>query len=584
MFTNLWVAAHAEEEAPYWGLDLHELKGKIAAIKDKERREVMEFLFGSTLHFARSPTPEASPLFQVSRSLLWGFVGEIPEQLDAVRTERGLPLTSFTLDKEKVEENLKNELIAIIQPPLVDKNSKGRPAGKDPSKKQKSPEEAKAMLEEARQESLARISKQFEAKMVEELDSDYHKHDPVRSRQELTLFGDLIDRLNRKKRTENTGVITGRFSASVSLKLNPRLPKPTQIELAVEDFTEDSLNDLKTTLVELSLLYPKFVFVLLKVYDAEGKLVRLPARTIGDFLTKETELKIVLETGPFIADYEEKMENNFYEDGTFVVVGNSQSHEVFQSHSLSPSNIRFSKMWSDVSSASSQLSAQTNAFIETDVHGLFAYDPFVTALRVEETSFGGKIKTALDLIKGFFVFEKVPKPRSMLLGGELTAEKVWMAANAITYFSKVLLVGKLGLLWVCWNADRATKLLTKTEKGLFERLDNISKQMDKKIHRFNEFLCVKVLKGEANLSSEEQKSPQSLFEFHDDAKSSDLLTLKIVGDTNLELTPEGSFVYRSPSEGGEEPPAYRLLDYHPNIASNLAKELSGFENTLVFPH
>lgn len=581
MFNDLWAAVHGNEEPPYWGLDLDELQTKIGNFEDKERQELLQFLFRSVLHFARCPTPEASPYYEPSRRVLWEIVEGIPDLLDAVRAERSLPPTNFTLDKDQAEENLKNELNAIIQPPPLDKSAKGRPAGRDTSKKQKSPEEAKAMLEEARQEGLIRVTKHFESRVVDGLDAGGLEHGQVQARQEQTLFGDLIDRLNRKKRTENTALITGRYAASVSLHLKPRLPNPTQTDLTADDFTEQSLNDLKTTLTELSLLYPKFIFVLLKIYDGQGKLVRLPAKTISDYLTKETELKIVQEPGPFIPDYEDKMENNFYEDGTFVVVGNSLSHEAFRTHSLSPANVRFSKMWSEVWSAASQLSVQTNAYIDTDVQGLFEYDPFVSALKVDEVIFGGKIKTALDLIKGFFTFEKVLRPRMLILGGLLTPEKVWMAINSITYFSKVVLVGTLGLLWTSWILDPATPLLSDAQRKLFEHFDLIAKQMDKKITSLDEFVCLKVAEGEMSQGTEEHKVPPNVFDYHDEARSADLFDLKLAPGVILESTSDGSFVYRPASEGEEPPSAYRLLDYHPKLSQAFARQIAGFENTLV---
>lgn len=581
MGLRLWETVHAEcGDFPVWDLSLHTLKMRIGELEDASLRDTLEFLWGSVVHFARISAAEASPFWGACRELVGGLADSVPNIMDAVRTEKGLPATTFTLDWQTAAENQQSELQAIMLPPLPDKNGKNKGA-KEPPKKQKTPEEAKALLDEAREESVVRISASLTEPLAALQDADLHTLHPTFGRQEATTFGDLIDRLNRKKRTDDSTISSGRFAVSVAVKLKAGTPA-TQPDFATEDFTEDSLSDLKAVLTEVSLLYPKFVLVLLKIYDSQDRPLTQPGKAIADFLGRETELKIVQENGPFIAEFEDKMENNFFEDGSFVMVGNVWSHPALCKTVVDQSGLTWSKMWSEISASVRQLCAQTNAFVEADADGFFEYDPFASGLKVEERLFGGRVKAALDIIRGFFCVEKTPKPRQLILGGAFTPEKVWMACNTLQYFTKITLAGDLGLLWGVWKLDAHTPLLTAAQKGMFQHLDALAGHCGKKVGYMKRVMCAPVASAEGETNEALNATSESPFRYHDENRTKLCRYLDAGEWKFLQYASDGTFVAKIASENPEEEPiTFPVLDFDPSLAPDTAKSMTEHENTLM---
>lgn len=511
----------------------------------------------------------------IYESLLLEVISSIPDICDQVRTEKGLMPSFFSMDRILMEEQFKQEQVYISNPVSFDKTLKvKKELTKEQQKKIKSPEEVQKIIEETRDEIISRTNQFICDRLSQNLDNTKIEQTLPFQRQEESSFCELVDKITRKKTSENINAASAKILLNVSLKLNARGSANTT-DCSIEDIDSYSLENLKIVLSEISLLYPKMVFVVLSVYSPQGRFYG-PAKCVADYLLKETELKIVQETGPFISDLEEKMENNFYEDGSFVMVGNVFQFPAYNDFIIDEFNLKRSLMWSGVKALGKELSKIGNVCIDCDQNGFFEYFPNTGALTVEEKVFGGKIKSVFEFVKRFFVFEKSGKEKQLILGGKFTETKCLFLLNCLSYFSQIKLLGEIGFHFSIWKNKIENNFIEKKQIDFFSKIDKLADEINARIE-CREFLSVFHSNEENDF--EDLKKNGVLFSFHD-----------LAGVKNLKLDSELKIIktdlenYLITILSATESPSEHLyvIDYASTSDLSALANLDGFGNTLLY--
>ena len=512
----------------------------------------------------------------IYESLLLEVISSIPDICDQVRTEKGLMPSFFSMDRILMEEQFKQEQVYISNPVSFDKTLKGKKElTKEQQKKIKSPEEVKKIIEETRDEIHSRTNQFVCNRLSQNLDNTKIEQTLPFQRQEESSFCELVDKITRKKTSENINAASAKILLDVSLKLKARGVSANTTDCSIEDIDSYSLENLKIVLSEISLLYPKMVFVVLSVYSPQGRFYG-PAKCVSDYLLKETELKIVQETGPFISDLEEKMENNFYEDGSFVMVGNVFQFPAYNDFIIDEFNLKRSLIWSGVKALGKELSKIGNVCIDCDENGFFGYFPNKSALIVEEKVFGGKIKSVFEFVKRFFVFEKSGKEKRLILGGKFTETKCLFLLNCLSYFSQIKLLGEIGFHFSIWKNKIENNFIEKKQIDFFSKIDKLADEINARIECW-EFLSVFHTNAENDF--EDLKKNGVLFSFHD-----------LAGVKNIKLDSELKIIkteldnYLITTVSATESPSQHLyvIDYASTSDLSTLANLDGFGNTLLY--
>lgn len=576
-FTELWRAVHqmeGEEETPYWDLSLAKLSDKIADLS-AEKRADFRVTYETLLHLSRIHNTEASERYKTAKLAVFELIEAIPVQIDQIRAAKSLPASWFSTNKAVNEENQKQDLATAMQTAPLDKTAKVKPGAKENNKKLKTAEEARKILDDCKEEAIQAIKQSICEHLTNDIDPLYVDYNVVFRRLEDTFLSDLVDKISRKIGAESRLVSSNKVLLSIGLRLKGTLSKEQDFD--IKDVDPQSLRELKTVLTEMSFLGPKFIFVLLKVYDVSGRLVSAPGICLFEYLGRESELKVVQESGPFIPDLEEKLENGFYEDGAAIWIGNVGAFPQYQESYFNEHGVKMDKLWTEHLETAKALSSIGNVYVEADKVSFFSYSPILHSLTVGECVVGGEVRKAFELVHKFFVFEKVQKPRRLFVGGEFSDEKVLFLINCVGYFAKVTLVGRFGLLYAMWKLGVANNCLSNRQKTLFGRLQESVKSIDY-------WVQVTVLAGG---SAEDLCLPgegQSVLKFHDAELNPKLQNMAITSEMSILLSPDGLLYITLPNDENSEleaPLPHLIVDYSNATLQPLIDDFAVYENTLL---
>ncbi len=235
-----------------------------------------------------------------------------------------------------------------------------------------------------------------------------------------------------------------------TLKVNRACQKDINTELDINDIKKGSLDELVKILNELSHSNPRLAFLILRIKGRGRAFWQTPVEFVFDYLCRETELHVIHESSPVINDYDEKIENGHYEDGSILFFGNIHSFDNFQESYIDSNSIYVNKLWIDLYYSVTEFSSYASQIIDCDIHELFNYSHMISALKKPIKVFGGPLKDTFEFVSKAFKIDKTSKevPNKLLfIGGKCSDPKIRFILNSRMYFKTIYLTGELGLLY-----------------------------------------------------------------------------------------------------------------------------------------
>lgn len=501
------------------------------------------------------------------------LIDSIPDVIDVIRSEKGIPLSIFSLDKDLNEEKQKQDIAFLLNPTLADKNAKvKKELTKEDKKKQKTPEEITKLFEKCKEETIEKLNEMLFNKMRDTFLDIAIDNIPQFRRCERKNLSELVDKISRKKTSEHINISSSRLLLFASLKVK-NIPIESQ-ELTIEHFDAVSLEDLKNLLQEIFAQYPKLVFLMLK-FEYKDKKCCFSGKCVADYLIKETELKINQESGPFIQNFEEKLENNFYEEGSLIMIDNFAGFKEFDDSYVDEFNLKRSVMWSNIKQAGKELSKIGRILIDTDIDSFFKYSPLPLSVLAEEKILGGKIKVAIDFVKNVFIFEKTQKERLLVLGGKFTEEKCIFLMNSMSFFTKIKLYGKIGLYWnlICCKIEN--NFITPMEKNMILKICKLSNENNKEIE-FCTIFSTLVFSDEGQFES--LKINETPYFLH---SQNELKFIELTSDMKLNRTISGNYIIDKISDNTENTVLNFIVDIHEPLKQQIVNDFAKFSCILM---
>ena len=207
------------------------------------------------------------------------------------------------------------------------------------------------------------------------------------------------------------------------------------------------------------------------------------------------------------------------------------------------------------------------------------------SLLSEEKVFGGTIKAGFEFVKNCFHFDKNPKEKALILGGEFTQEKLYFLFNSLSYFSSVKLFGKIGLLFCLWKLKSASRILENSHVLFFKKLAKFADELNKPISYPDE---VFVYNCETETEFEALKTRADYYGFHENdnvtkVKLNSVLGLNLTNLNNMEVIRNNDQQKKQDEnvENEEKEQKMFLLDFSYPSNRRFAHDFKRFESIIL---
>jgi hypothetical protein len=398
----------------------------------------------------------------------------------------------------------------------------------------------------------------------------------------------LLDKISRKKTTDHTNLQSARVLVNFCLRLKTECQKGPLAELDISDIDQRSLAALVKTLNEIGHTGPRLVFVVLRVRGKGRAFYQSQINFVFEYLCHETELHVVLENELIIPEFEEKLENGSYEDGSIILFGNIHSHEKLQESYVSDQMIFYNRPWIDLLCSSREFADYSNRIVDCDIDGLFRYSPLLAVLGRHHQVFGepicvfgGPIKELVEFTNRAFKTEKVQKDgfnRVLVMGGGFAPVKLKFILNARQVFRSVYLVGELGLLYAAYKHNNAIRQTSEQIKEYFAEFDKLVSESSAEIRYSTSYYLI----------SEDQKAELTFFAGDRRPYSAALQahTLPIIDMSNsdsylfsLNAVNKRQIIATRSTESGTE--SFMILDSTFNLVESILADVSSADSCLL---
>lgn len=291
----------------------------------------------------------------------------------------------------------------------------------------------------------------------------------------------LLDKISRKKTTDHTNLQSSRILVNFTLKLKKTCYKNVRSELDIADVDEKSLEAFIKLLNELGHTGPRLIFVIFRVRGRKHTFYQSQVNFVFEYLCRETELHVVLENDLIIPEFEEKLENGNYEDGSIILFGNVHNYENLQESFVNDQMIYYNRPWIDLLCSTHEFADYSNRIVDCDIDSIFKYSSLLSVLSKPHRVFGqpirvfgGSIKELFEFTTKAFKVEKTPKDglnRILAVGGGYALTKLRFILNARQFFKSIYLTGELGLLYAAYKHNLSIRNMSEDIKEYFSEFD-----------------------------------------------------------------------------------------------------------------
>ncbi len=337
---------------------------------------------------------------------------------------------------------------------------------------------------------------------------------------EEQFLSKLLDKISRKKTTDNTNLQSSRIFANFSLKVKKTSQKNIRSELDITDIDEKSLEAFIKLLNEIGHSGPRLVFVLLRIRGRKGAFYQSQTNFVFEYLCRETELHVILENDLMIPEFEEKLENGNYEDGSIILFGNVHCYESLQESFVNDQMIHYNRPWVDLVCSTAEFAEYSNRIIDCDIEGLFQYSPLISVLGKPHRVFGepikvfgGPIKELVEFTSKAFKTEKTSKEgfnRVLAIGGGFSVIKLRFILNARQFFKTIYLTGELGLLYSAFKHNVNIRQMSENITAYFSEFDRMMADGVAEIKYSSNYYLISEEQKAALMNPDEDRRPYSV--------------------------------------------------------------------------
>ena len=243
------------------------------------------------------------------------------------------------------------------------------------------------------------------------------------------------------------------------LNLDKKEEENKEPELSLADIQQEDLQVLLNSLYILTSKYPKYVLLLITLKQPNGKIVSNNTDFLFEYLNTELETQVVAERGPIIEDFNEKIENEDYEESSVIFIKNYPEFDFYSNEFNDKNNIKRVNLWTPQKLEVERFSRYYDIYIKDRNDGdIWSYNPLHALLTVPKY-IGSELAKGIEFIKksgpNYNEFKnKDCWPKSIVfLGGEFDFRKIEFLIKFINFFDEFVLIGKMGLLFIFSEND-----------------------------------------------------------------------------------------------------------------------------------
>ena len=197
---------------------------------------------------------------------------------------------------------------------------------------------------------------------------------------------------------------------------------------------------------------PKYIYLLIKIENDNGELINCSLNFVKEYLIKEVEFSILNEKGPFLDDFEEKLENDVFDDVSLIFTDNLQKFDDFKEKLKSLNFLTYNNSFINLFVNSEKLRTFGNILVDCDMNRFFKYSGFINSFYKYPRIFGPNFEKGLNFVRKWYEIYKNQDPKEnikkiVILGGDFNIEKLKFLLYSKEFFEKIYLFGKIGFIF-----------------------------------------------------------------------------------------------------------------------------------------
>ena len=527
----------------FWDLDIKKLKEMISEIKEEEKKEKFRYRFESILHLTRISYDNEHPLFEPSKKIVNSIIDNILDLIDKERKKNKLNEIIFKNPNDVLEE-IEEDEESEINMKNFKKNFEEEKIEMEKINGYVEPIVAKIWIEK-----LIDNFSNYEINLFKKFNKNiedcfFSDHIDWISRKKtffdttiegksvflnFTLRSDFSKNENcnpffNKEKINFTNLSKEKsFNLEDFLKTQDTKPKKPKIstktteeefqnkknssskteiqnkekenipKITINNINPKDLQDLIKIVYELDNHSPKYIYLLLKIENKNGELLDCPLNFVIDYLIKEVEFSILKEKGPFIENFEDKLENDVFDDVSLIFTDNLQSFEEFREKRKNEFFLTFNNSFVNLFSVSERFKTYGNILVDCDMNRFFRYSGLISSFYKYPRIFGPNFEKGLNFVRKWYeVYKNQDRKENIqkmiVLGGDFNIDKIKFLLFSREFFEKIYLFGKIGFIFSLFINDIQHDYLDDYTKNILTMFFQYFGPYEEKIIFSNNFL------------------------------------------------------------------------------------------------